>query len=145
MSNCYIVLKEPLKNTAFVIPAEAGIQDSRQKINFKVEIYWFFRASLNKLIYQNKEKHMDIIKVFFVSILWIIFVYFFRKHIDTINYLLGLVSLLSILTIIFGSVGYVWNLHKTNKEKQQKFKEMVFCGIIVLITTIISYSMTIIL
>ena len=34
-----ISIKEPLKNAVFVIPAEAGIQDLRQKINFKVEIY----------------------------------------------------------------------------------------------------------
>ena len=88
---------------------------------------------------------MDEIKIFFASILWLVFVYFFGKHIDIINYLISLVSLLSILTIIFGSIGYVWNLHKINKEKQRQFKKIVFCGIIVLITAMISYSMVIIL
>ncbi len=59
----------------------------------------------------------------------------------TINYLLSLVSLLSILTIVLGLIGYYRNLHKINKEKQQRFKEMVFCGIIVFIITLIFYSM----
>ncbi len=87
---------------------------------------------------------MDIIKVFLVSFLWLVFLYFFGEHIYTINYLLGFVSLLSILTIIFGSVGYYWNIHKISKRKQQKFKEIVFCGIIIFITVMISYGMVIV-
>ena len=96
-----------------------------------------------ELIYQN-EKACGYNKSFFVSVLWLIFLYFFRWHIHAINYLLGFVSLLSILTIIFGSVGYYWNMHKINKRKQQKFKKIVFCGIIIFITVIISYGMVIV-
>ena len=68
---------------------------------------------------------------------------FFGEHVNAINYLLSFVSLLSILIIILGLIGYYWNLYKTNKEKQQKFKEIVFCGIIVFITTMISYNIVI--
>ncbi len=84
---------------------------------------------------------MDKIKIIFASLAWLVFVYFFGRHIQIINYILSFVSLLSILIIIFGSVGYIWSNYKVNKEKGKKFKEIIFCGIIIFITAIISYSM----
>ena len=39
------LLQESLKNAVFVIPLKKGIQVLRQKINYKREIYQFFRAS----------------------------------------------------------------------------------------------------
>lgn len=87
---------------------------------------------------------MNAVKVFFASVLWVVFIYFFGKHIYIMNYILDFISLSSILIIIFGSVGYYWNLHKKNKEKQQKFKEIVFCGMIVFIAAMISFGIIIV-
>ena len=97
---------------------------------------------------------MNKIKIFFASFLWIVFFYFFKKYVPNIlsenaqhflvsvtKWLLSLVSSLSILMIIFGLIGYICNVHKINEKKQRKFKEMIFCGIIIIIITLLTYSM----
>ena len=63
---------------------------------------------------------------------------------NSINWILGLVSILSTLMIVFGSIGYFWNVYKTNLKKKKKFKEMVFCGIIIFIIAMITYAMVIV-
>lgn len=59
------------------------------------------------------------------------------------NLILGIVLFLSILLIIFGSIGYIWNIYKINKKKEKKFGKMLICGIIIFITIIIIYGMLI--
>ena len=63
---------------------------------------------------------MDIKKVFLVSLAWfvfilLVFICFFERYGQIINYILSLVSLLSILMIIFGLILYFCNVYKVNK------------------------------
>jgi len=89
---------------------------------------------------------MDKFKIFLVSFLWLLPFYFFGDYFpifltNNINHLLGIFSLIAVFIIVSGLSGYTWSMYKNNKEKANKFKEMVFCGIIVFIIAMINYAM----
>jgi glucose uptake protein GlcU len=97
---------------------------------------------------------MNTIKVFFASLAWLVFLFIFKEYdpnfsssiifYEYFNWFLGIFSILSIVMIIFGLIGFIWNKHKNNKEKERKFGEMLVCGIIILITASLSYAMVIV-
>jgi hypothetical protein len=105
---------------------------------------------------------MNTIKVFYASLIWLVFFYVLTKPKNIIiiadsisssskvllmnitNWVLGIAWMLSILMITYGSIGYAWNNYKSDKGKKRKFEEMLICGIIILITASLSYAMVIV-
>lgn len=102
---------------------------------------------------------MNVKKVLAVSVLWIVFLYVLIEYttlyniadstpdpnvflfMNVTNFFLGGVLIMSVFMIIFGLVGYIWNVFKVNKDKEQKFKKMLICGVIIFVTIIITYGM----
>ena len=52
------LVKEPLKNAVFVVPSEEGIQDLRQKINYKKSNLLVFQSFLNSFSLENLNKFL---------------------------------------------------------------------------------------
>ncbi len=97
---------------------------------------------------------MNIKKVLVASVSWIIFPRVLIESaifinlpesgmiviLNVINLFLGMATILSAILIIFGSIGYAWTNYIINKEKEKKFKEAVYYGIIIFIATVIIYG-----
>lgn len=59
------------------------------------------------------------------------------------NWLLGIITTISVMAIISGGAGYIYYGYSSNKEKEQIFKKILKYGSIILFFSALTYSLTI--
>ena len=100
---------------------------------------------------------MNTIKVFFISLAWLVFLYIVKDNnlnflpenirqfiMNSINWFMGFITIISIFMIMFGLIGFTLNKRKINEDKKKRYEYYLISGIIVFITAMISYSMVIV-
>lgn len=112
----------------------------------------------------SKNKHLTITmkktKIILALISWIIYIYLYNAFIlpsntfidsgsfpgiiENLNdWLLGMISTISVLAVICGGTGYIIYGYSNNKKKEQMFKKIFKYGSIILFFAGLTYSLTV--
>ncbi len=107
---------------------------------------------------------MNKIKIILALILWISYINLYNIYVSPSNYisdssllspntqkvfmnlnnwLLGIITMISVLAIIGGGAGYIYYSYSNNKEKEQMFKKVLNYSLIVLFLAGLTYSLTV--